>query len=120
VFYINGHLKFLGLSYDTLIAGNQYAPGDQTTTTGGYTTTSATTSAAYPSGGGSQYGSANMEVMNNNDKIEAFNYNQNVDSDGDGIADSQFSGMTCWACDAPNFYDCATMGKPMKCSNTQV
>ena len=58
--------------------------------------------------------------VDGNANSEALNYGNNVDADGDGIADSQFSGLTCWACDAPNFYECALVGKPMKCSNTQV
>merc|ERR1712050_349991 len=58
---------------------------------------------------------------NNNTIIDAANFAANYDGDSDGIADSQFSqiGQSCWACDAPNFEDCAKNGHVMKCSNSQ-
>ena len=43
-----------------------------------------------------------------------------MDEDGDGIPDSQFSGLTCWTCHASSWAKCANQGKAVKClSNEQ-
>jgi len=66
---------------------------------------------------GDQYG---MLIDNNDSSVDAGNYNLNVDEDGDGIPDSQFSGLTCWTCHASSWAKCANQGKAVKClSNEQ-
>lgn len=61
-----------------------------------------------------------MIDLNNNDAIEAANYAANYDANGDGVSDSQYSGLACWACHAQNFEECGERGKIMECSNSQV
>jgi hypothetical protein len=86
------------------------------------TTIGATTSATTApfNGYNAEFGSNVNQGLNDNAAIEAFNYAKNVDEDGDGIADSQFSGLKCWNCHATNFYDCSQMGAAVECRNNQV
>lgn len=53
-------------------------------------------------------------------EADAENYAQNIDSDGDNIADSQFSGLICWTCQGTDLKDCAQKGSLQKCSQSQV
>jgi hypothetical protein len=81
------------------------------------TTTSGNGGYNYGGSPGDQYG---MLIDNNDSDVDAGNYNLNVDEDGDGIPDSQFSGLTCWTCHASSWAKCANQGKAVKClSNEQ-
>jgi len=94
----------------TTWTATQFVP-DSTTTSG---------NGGYNNGGnpGDQYGG--MLIDNIDSSVDAGNYNLNVDEDGDGIPDSQFSGLTCWTCHASSWAKCANQGKAVKClSNEQ-
>ena len=54
------------------------------------------------------------EPYDPNEEIEEEN-EENNENDKD-----QYSGLSCWACDAPNFEECAKIGKEMKCKSNQV
>ena len=60
------------------------------------------------------------EPYDPNEEIEEENEENNEDNDGDGESDNQYSGLSCWMCDAPNFEECAKVGKEMKCKSNQV
>ena len=54
-----------------------------------------------------------------NEKVEAYNYSQNKDDDGDGIPDGQFNKLTCWTCQGRNYADCAKNGREVNCRTPQ-
>jgi len=102
-----------GLHFSTLTTATT---STASTTTTGSTTTGTTYIPNQPAAPAQSAETADQT----NAEVEAANFAQNVDSDGDGIADSQFSGLSCWSCHGHNLAQCAQNGRIEKCSQTQV